>query len=104
MIEPKHLCIEELRIARPDIAILVTRENDEDYRWDGGGPDPKTYGYFPYVVQVKAIAVRRGTLVEGRSSLGGTYYTSGEIMGDVHGHLPQMVEEAVAELDKALRA
>lgn len=94
--------IEQLRQTRPDVAIVVTREVDSYFSWDGDGPDPRDEGYSPYDVDVKAVAVRKGKLVEGVASLGGSYFLPDEDTGEVHGYLPQLIEEAVRELDKIL--
>ncbi len=97
--EPKQDCIEALRLSRPDIAITVTRELDFNFRWDGDGPDPEDEGFDAYDVDVKAYAIRNGTMYEGSASLGGSYFLPDEPTADIHGYLPQMVEEAVEELN-----
>jgi hypothetical protein len=94
-----HECIEELRVSRPDVAITIERELDPYFSWDGDGPDPRDEGYSPYTVTVMAIAIRNGELLTGDDSLGGCYYRPNEPIDDVHGYLPQMVEEAVDELN-----
>ena len=102
--EPKQDCIEALRLTRPDVAITVTRELDPNFEWDGDGPDPTEDGFDAYDVDVVACTIRNGELIEGRSSLGGSYFLPDEPLADVHGYLPQMVDEAVEEMDKALAA
>ena len=101
-IEPKQDCIEALRLTRPDVAITVSRESDGFFVWDGDGPDPTEDGYDAYDVDVVACTIRNGALVEGRASLGGCYFLPDEPLADVHGYLPQMVDEAVAEMDAEL--
>ena len=103
-IEPKQDCIEALRLTRPDVAIIVSRESDGSFVWDGDGPDPTEEGYDAYDVDVVACTIHKGELIEGRASLGGSYYLPDEPLADVHGYLPQMVDEAVGEMDKALAA
>lgn len=103
-IEPKQDCIEALRLTRPDVAITVTRELDPSFEWDGDGPDPTEDGFDAYDVDVVACCIRNGQLIEGRASLGGSYFQPEEPIGAVHGYLPQMVDEAVEEMDKALAA
>ncbi len=92
-------CIAALAIARPDIAIVVTRTRDENFQWDGDGPDPAEDGFDAYDVDVKAFSIRNGQLLEGSASLGGSYFREDEPTAEIHGYLPQMVEEAVEELD-----
>ena len=92
-------CIEALRLARADVAITVSRTVDECFVWDGDGPDPIDEGFQAYDVDVVASTIRDGKLIEGRASLGGSYYQDDEPLGEIHGYLPQMVEEAIEELD-----
>ncbi len=96
--------IQKLKADRPDIAITLSRSMDDNFRWDGDGPDPNEEGYYAYDVDVTAIAIRNGVVLEGRASLGGSYFQPDEPIGEVHGYLPQMVEEAVEELDEAIAA
>jgi len=96
--------IAELKITRPDVVIEVTRERDEYFRWDGDGPDPEEEGFEAYDVDVTARCIRNGEMVEGRDSLGGSYYKPDEALGEVHGYLPQMIDEALEELNKTIAA
>lgn len=92
------MCIEERPDLSPDpttIAIIVQREHDPYFSWDGDGSDPRDEGFTPYNVTVKAITVRAGRLIESSSTLGGSYFKHTEPIGDIHGYLPQMVEEAI---------
>ena len=98
--EPTQPCIESLRLARPDVAITVSRSHDSYFSWNGDGPDPRDEGFDPYNVDVVASTIHNGVLIEGRSSLGGSYFREDEPIGEIHGYLPQMVEEAVEELDR----
>jgi hypothetical protein len=75
MTEPKQPCIEALRLSRPDVAITVTRQRDESYVWYGDDPDPEEADLYAYDVDVTATAVRNGTMIEGTTSLGGSYCT-----------------------------
>ncbi len=103
MLEPQE-CIDKLRASRPDVAIMVRRERDESFVWDGDGPDPEDEDFYAYDVDVLACSIRNGTLYEGTASLGGSYFKEDEPIGEIHGYLPQMVEEAVKELDEVLAA
>ena len=100
--EPIQDCIMALRLSRPDIAVTVTRKADSYFSWDGDGDDPRNEGFEPCDVYVKAFAIKSGTLLEGSACLGGSYYRPDEFTGDIHGYLPQMLEEAIEELDKAI--
>ena len=97
--ELKQECIETLRASRPDVAITVSRAIDTNFRWDGDGPDPYLDGYDPYDVTVRASTIQAGELIEGESTLGGSYFKRDEPFNELHGYLPQMVEEAVEEMD-----
>lgn len=105
--------IEQLKIARPEVAVIVTWEIDHDYEWDGDGPDPIKEGYYPHTVDVVAYAIREGKLYEGCASLGGCYskginypdihgYLDGINDPDIHGYLDQLVNDAVRDLDERL--
>lgn len=97
--------IEALRTERPDVAIRVTKELDDTYVWDGDGPDPADDGFAAYTVKVEAITIRNGKAYTGTAYLGGSYYKYGEpvdlIHEDVGGYLPQLIDEALKELDTA---
>lgn len=99
MIEP---CIVALVVARPEVAIVVSRSRDEHFRWDGDGPDPESEGFRAYDVTVQAITIRAGVVIKGASHLGGSYFKPSVPCGDIHGYLPQMVDEALAALDLEL--
>lgn len=88
---------------RPDVAVQVSRELDSYHSWDGDGPDPRNDGYSPYTVTVKAMTIRNGVLLEGVAYLGACYFLPEEPIGDVHGYLPDMLAEALTELDNATR-
>ncbi len=93
--------IENLKKIAPSICIKVEWTEDENFSWDGDGPDPILDGYSPYDVDVRAMTIVNGDLIEGRESLGGCYRDSGNITDDdedVHGYLPQMIAVAAGEL------
>jgi hypothetical protein len=89
---------DELKTRAPSICFAISREEDSYFSWDGDGPDPRDDGYTPYNVDVEARAIENGEVRTGRNSLGGSYYKPEEPLGDVHGYLPQMLEEAAEEL------
>lgn len=99
--------IETLKQSRPDVAILVTREPDPNPVWDGDGPHPADDGYVCYDWTVTACTIRAGVLIEGHDYLGGSWYAPDDHTSpaalEVSGYLPQMIDEALAELDKQLQ-
>lgn len=95
--------IERLKRERPGVSISVLWEVDDYYTWDGDGPDPIEDGLFPHTVQVTAAAIIDGVMITREAYLGGCYSEwGGPRCPEVHGYLPQMIEEALEELDKAL--
>lgn len=88
----------EIMQIAPDIAFTVDREEDPNFEWDGDGPDPREEGYVPYDVFVRARAIVKGTIIEGNSNLGGVYDEPGKPDMDIHGYLPQMLDDALDEL------
>jgi hypothetical protein len=95
--------IARLRKQFPNLAIEVTREADVNFIWDGEGPDPAEEGYLPYDVKVAARVIHAGRIVEGVQYLGGSYFEYDEPTGEIHGYLPQMIDEALDKLRKELR-
>lgn len=94
--------LEQLRAHDPSIAISVEREVDGTFAWDGGGPDPVDEGFLPYDVTVTATRIMDGRVLTGEAHLCGSYYRPEEPIGEVHGYLPQMIDEAVHELGHAM--
>ena len=86
----------------PSISFSVSREIDENYRWDGDGEDPAENGFDAYNVTVTARAIVDGQIVEGENSLGGSYFQDDEPTGEIHGYLLQMLEEATQDLCDSL--
>lgn len=95
--------INALKLTRPDVCIKVSRTIDRNFRWDGDGRDPVERGMDAYDIDVTAMTIRNGKIVEGHASLGGTYMYPQDKIGEISGYLPQMVDEAVEELDANLR-
>src|SRR3990167_1328629 len=93
----------QLKKIAPNISFKVSRSPDHNFRWDGDGPDPAEDGYVAYDVDVYARTIIDGEVVEGRQSLGGSYDKPGEFDSDIHGYLPQMLEEAATELAGELK-
>lgn len=91
-----------LAILAPCIAFSVSREIDENYRWDGDGPDPRENGFDAYDVTVTARTIVDGQIVEGENCLGGSYFQDDEPTGKIHGYLLQMLAEAVCDLRDSL--
>lgn len=82
----------------PEIEFTSTRERDPFCKWDGNIPLAK--GYHAYYVTVRARAIHKGEMCEAEAYIGGSYYRDTEPLGEVHGYLPQMLEEAVDELSR----
>ena len=82
----------------PSISFSVSREIDENYRWDGDGEDPAENGFDAYTITVTARAIIDGQIVEGENSLGGSYFQDDEPTGEIHGYLLQMLAEAAKDL------
>lgn len=91
-----------LALVAPSISFEVNRTEDPYFVWDGDGPDPREEGYIPYDYDVYARAIIGGKLFEGRQSLGGSYGSPDDEDGDrdIHGYLPQMIDEALDELSE----
>ena len=88
----------DLRRIAPNLSFSTHWQEDPSYVWDGDGPDPADDGMVAYDVRVVARAIVDGVLAEGRQSLGGAYDYPDKRDPDVHGYLPQMLEEAAQEL------
>ena len=87
-----------LAVLAPSIAFSVSREIDENYRWDGDGEDPRDAGFDAYDVTVTARVIVDGQIVEGENHLGGSYFLPDEPTGEIHGYLLQMLAEAAQDL------
>jgi hypothetical protein len=96
--------IEQLRTERPDVTVSVTWEHDPYCAWDGDGPDPEEDGLVAHDVCVSVRAIRRGELVEGTAYLGACFSPlGGPHCPEVDGYFPQLLEEALQELDEGLK-
>lgn len=89
---------EKLKKLAPLIAFSVEWIEDPYWVWDYGDPDPRERGYVAHDVDVIARAIIDGEEREGKKNLGGVYEKPGERDSDIHGYLPQMLEEAVVDL------
>lgn len=98
---PRDL-LEQLKAVAPSVVFSVTRELDQNFQWDGDGPDPELEGFYAHDVTVTARAVAHGVLFEGHDYLGGSYFKHNEPCGDVHGYLPQMLSAAAEKLETQL--
>lgn len=90
--------LELLRKIAPNIVFSVLWTPDDDFEWNGDGPDPAENGLYAYDVDFSAKTIVDGNFVTGRSSLGGCYSKPGEFDPDVHGYLVQNLLEASEEL------
>ena len=102
MSKPEYL--NQLNKIAPSILFTVSRELDPYESWNGDGPNPRDDGYSPYSVDVTALVIIGGEIIEGAQSLGSSWYRHDEPLGDVHGYLPQMLEEAATELQSTIGA
>ncbi len=87
-----------LKKIAPSIAFVVKWIPDNNFVWDGDGPDPADEGYMAYDVDVSAMAVINGERLWGVNSLGGVYTKPDEQDPDIGGYLIQMLDEALADL------
>jgi hypothetical protein len=97
--------IAALKKERPDVAIRVTRTIDPDPHWSGDGPSPEEDGCVCYEHMVTATAIRKGVEYRGTAYLSGSWYgaeDNSDTLAEVSGYLPQMVDEALEELDGKL--
>lgn len=99
--------IAALKKTRPDVVITVEREFDTDPVWHGDPKDDPSadLDFVCYEHTVTAMAVHNGTVVKGHAYLGGSWYATddkSDTLLEVSGYLPQMVDEALEELDKKL--
>lgn len=92
----------ELAKLAPNIHFEVKWEYDPNFRWDGDGPDPEEEGYLPHDVNVWATVIDNGDELSGESHLGGSYKQPDEKDEDIHGYLPQMLDEALAYLEQEI--
>jgi len=101
----RNRIITELARVAPHVHIATAWQEDPYFAWDGDGPDPTTYGFYPHDVTVTAMKVEGGELLEAESCLGGSYSElDGPHCPEAHGYFPQMVEEALAELGETAAA
>lgn len=100
--------IEALKLSRPDVAIEVIRSYDREAVWDGDEPISDVYECFDH--EVKAITIRKGVLIEASAYLGGSWYDLAdksadnlENLAEISGYLPQMIDEALDDLDTLIK-
>lgn len=90
----------KLKEIAPTVAFSVSRRKDPYFLWGGDGPDPEEDGLFACDVTVTAATIIDGMIIEASSYLGGSYFADDQPTGDIGGYLPQMLEEAAADLRK----
>ena len=89
---------EKLKIEFPEIYIYVLWEYDEEYEWDGDGPDPQDEGYLPHNVTVCAEKIVNGERLTGFAYLGGCYKLPDEENEEVDGYFEELAREAISNL------
>jgi len=83
----------------PDIRIRTVWEEDPNYRWDFGDPDPAEEGYVAHDVTVSVtVEMPNGIEVVGEDHLGGSYEKPGVEDPLVHGYYYGMLSDALREL------
>ena len=82
----------------PSVSFTVSRDIDHGFVWDGDGEDPCKNGFDAYNVTVTARVIVGRQIVEGRNSLGGSYFLPDEPTGEIHGYLLQMLAGAAEDL------
>ena len=95
---PKRPELSLLRTVAPSLLFSVRWDEDDNFLWDGEGPDPREEGYIPHDVTVVAEAIVNGELREGKAYLGGVYEKFGKRDPDIHGYLLQMLYDALKDL------
>lgn len=86
----------------PSIVITITHEPDDDgfYNWNEEEWGPAE-NYECYRTTVTATVILNGEFVTASAYLGCSYEKFGEPKcPEIHGYLPQMIEEAITELRK----
>jgi len=93
--------LDELKQKRPEVSVRVTWEIDPYYEWDGDGE--LLEDMIAHNVDVKALTIINGVLLEGVASLGGCYSNEdGSHDPEIHGYFPQLLEEALEDLDSQI--
>lgn len=83
----------------PNVAFAFEVLPDPDGEWDGDAPDPRLVGMEALIVDVKAGTIINGQLVQVTKSICNCYAYPGDGPDAVAGdYLPQLMEEALAEL------
>lgn len=98
--EPAEKIVRTLRQLAPSVGYDVSWEEDESFVWDGEGPNPMTEGYVAHNVYVIIQVIMEGHLYRLTETLGGVYDKPGEEDPEIHGYLPQMLEEVTARMMK----
>ena len=97
--ETSHEAIfDRLRQLAPRVVFSIGWEVDQFEQWDGEGPDPKDEGMEAYVATVYAKTIVQGKLIEGSKALSSVYDFPDKKDRDIHGYLPQMLDEAAEDL------
>jgi hypothetical protein len=92
----------KLKELAPSVHFTASREFDDDEVWDGDGPDPVEDGFMPYTVEIEATTIIGGEAIEASAYLGSSYMKDDEEIDDMHGYLPQKLEEAAEDLLKQI--
>lgn len=103
-----HQMIAQLKIDRPDVVISIDRTVDRNGVWDGDEPIGDEFICYDHAVYARTI--RNGVMIEGVDYLGGSWYDPNDktplnidCLAEISGYLPQMIDEAIENMDRALR-
>lgn len=88
----------ELKRLAPNVCFGTSKSLDDMTTWDGEPENNPSDTMSPYNIDVYAKTIIGGVEVEGTSSMGGTWMEPDEEIGDIGGYLPQMLEDAAANL------
>lgn len=91
-----------LKTLAPSVCFFTELSPDDDFEWDGDGPNPEDEGYSPVNVDITATAIVNGEKVVGEASMGGHYVREDDFDPDFGGYLPQLLEEAADFLHDVL--
>lgn len=87
----------------PNVILQIEKDIDHWHKWEGEGRDPRVHGFQPYEVTITATMIVNGEFVVGQDSITGIYLDPGmPIVGSCNGYLPQMVKEAIGDLQDKL--
>jgi hypothetical protein len=95
----------ELKKLAPSVIFSTSKSHDGDEVWDGDPDcDPAGEGMEAFNIDTTARTILGGEEIEEAAYLGGCWMDYDEPIGDMHGYLPQKLEEAAEGLRDQLAA